>query len=334
MKKKRSLLIVGADGSSHIGGSLLRGARHLGHKAELADISSAWRPRTVAQKLFWYWDRRPIALGQFSKSIVEKCAEIHPDVLIATGAAPVAAQALEQCRKLGVKLVNFSTDDPLNPRQRGRWFLNALGCYDIIFTPRYSNIDQLRQAGARSVEYLPFGYDPHLFYPPGNTGEIDRSDLFFAGMADDDRWPYLKAAINAGFDVRLHGIRWDRYPNTRKAARGHADLATLRAGIAGCRVALCLVRHENRDGHSMRSFEVPAVGACMVVENTAEHRAIFGNEGERVVYFSSPAEMVERTRELLNDALTRCRLRDGVHTHITTGKHTYTDRLHMMLSRV
>jgi hypothetical protein len=47
----------------------------------------------------------------------------------------------------------------------------------------------------------------------------------------------------------------------------------------------CPVRRASRDGHIMRSFEIAAVGGCMLAQDIDEHREIFGSEGEAVVYF-------------------------------------------------
>jgi hypothetical protein len=54
-------------------------------------------------------------------------------------------------------------------------------------------------------------------------------DLLFAGNADAQRVPYIGAAIEAGFAVRLHGIYWDRFQETRKIGLGQADIPTLRS---------------------------------------------------------------------------------------------------------
>jgi spore maturation protein CgeB len=96
-------------------------------------------------------------------------------------------------------------------------------------------------------------------------------------------------------------------------------------------VALCPVRHENRDRHSMRAFEVPAVGACMVTEDAVEHRRTFGGGWERVIYFKNPPEMVEKTEFLLKDSALRRKLRAAVHSWITEGNNTYANRLRTML---
>ena len=332
MKAELRILIVGASGSSHLGSSLLRAAHRLGNEAKLCDTKSAWRHGTLRQKLFWHFaGRRPIALGRFSQAILETCAQFRPDVIVTTGSAPISARTLRSCRQKGVKCVNFSTDDPFNPRQRAPWLLRALREYDVVFTPRTANQEELSRHGCQRVVYLPFGYDDALFFAEQNVDPKEESDLFFAGTGTAERAPYIRAAIEAGFRVRLHGIYWDRFDGTREVSRGQADIPTLRQAIASCKVALCLVRHENRDGHSMRSFEVPAVGACMVVEDTGEHRQIFGEDGARVLYFKSAREMVERTRMLLANENLQRSLRDNVHLHITKGENTYADRLRSMI---
>jgi hypothetical protein len=312
---------------------LVRAAPSLRLEAEICNAQNAWHHGSVSQKFLWrFCGRRPIALEKFSQGVVEKCRLFQPEIMLTTGMAPVTEAALAQSRKLGVRCINFSTDDPFNPQMHSPWFLRALRQYDSVFSPRTANQQELRLHGCRRVEYLPFGYDETLFFSEPNVAAEETSDLFFAGTGDRDRLLCIRAALDAGFCVRLHGNYWRRYRATRRIARGQADISTLRKGIASCKVALCLVRHENRDGHSMRSFEVPAVGACMVVEDTLEHRQIFGEDGGRVVYFKTAGEMVERVRMLLANEILRKTLRDNVHIHITKGANTYADRLRTMIN--
>jgi len=137
--------------------------------------------------------------------------------------------------------------------------------------------------------------------------------------------------ISAGFRVALYGGYWERHSQTRRAARGMADAATVRKAIGGGATTLCLVRRANRDGHSMRSFEVPAIGACMLVEDTAEHREIFGDSRNAVDYVNSPEDAVQRVRVLLLDRCERDRLTRSAHALIASGHHTWSDRLKTML---
>lgn len=323
--------MVGRRGGSHIGASLGRAVQAMGLKVELCDIDVAWRYGGIAHKVFWHFlGKRPVALSRFGQLVVEQCRAFQPQVMVTTGMAPLTQSALAECRRLGVRCVNFSTDDPFNPTMQATWFLRALPSYDTIFSPRTSNLEELRALGCNDVRYLMFGYDPDLFFSePQIDGEA--SDLFFAGNAEADRARYIAAAVQSGLNVRLHGLYWERYPGCRGVSRGFAHVDELRRAIASSRISLCLVRHDNRDGHSMRTFEIPAVGACIVVEDTPEHREIFGDEGMRVVYFSDPAEMVAKTKSLLRDSPGRARLREAAHSWITNGPNTYADRLKAML---
>jgi spore maturation protein CgeB len=98
------------------------------------------------------------------------------------------------------------------------------------------------------------------------------------------------------------------------------------------RVNICLVRRANRDGHVMRTYEIAAIGGCMVVEDTNEHREIFGEDGECVHYFSTPEDLAGLVRMLLADENERTRLSVAVRTRIREGKNSYSDRLLTMIS--
>ena len=144
----------------------------------------------------------------------------------------------------------------------------------------------------------------------------------------------LVALIHAGFQVALYGGYWERYPQTAGSARGHADAQTLRKAVSAAKVSLCLVRRANRDGNVMRTFELPAMGACMLTEDTEEHREIFGDDGEAVSFFRTREEMVVKLRHLLAHNGERSRLKEAAHRVVTKGHNTYRDRLEAMLERV
>ena len=74
------------------------------------------------------------------------------------------------------------------------------------------------------------------------------------------------------------------------------------------------------------------MGACMLTEDTEEHRDIFGPEGEAVCYFSSIEELVEKAKWLSREHQTRQRLAERAHRTVVDGRHTYRDRLVEMLT--
>ena len=331
------MLIAGGMGGTNVGESLLRAAVSLGIHAELVNTRDAYTGNRIWRWLNWYLrDKRPANQREFEQKLLRACDSHKPEVLLTTGLAPLSKPVLAQIRQRGTRCINYLTDDPWNPAHRAGWFLQALPLYDLVCTPRKAMIEDLRSVGCQHIRYVPFAYDESLFFAPAAAdvaaaNAVPASDVMFAGGADPDRVPYMRALIDAGFDLALYGDYWTRHPAVSAIARGIADVATVRVAIVKAKVSLCLVRRANRDGNCMRTFEVPAVGGCMLVEDTAEHREIFGEEGINVLYFNDLASMIDKTRQLCSDDTLRQRLAGNCHRLMQTGGHTYRDRLLSML---
>jgi hypothetical protein len=242
---------------------------------------------------------------------------------------------LAEIGALGVQRLNYLTDDPWNPGFCSRWFLDALGQYDHVFSPRRAILADLAEHGCKSVSYLPFAYDSALCFPdpPSESKQQERlrSHIIFAGGADRDREQFIAAITRLNLRLGLYGDYWERYSSTRTAALGHATARLLRQATSVADVALCLVRRSNRDGHVMRSYEIPAIGACMLTEDTNEHRTLFGADGNTVVYFQTVDGMIEKLLWLLEHEHERARLAQAAHHLIVSGPNTYRDRLTTML---
>lgn len=326
-----NLVIAGASGLEHIGRHLSSAADQLGISHRFVDVSDAYRGSFVTRKVQWHLcGRRPARLLPFSNKVLNACRS-DARYLITIGLAPLTSRCINKLSRSGIITINFLTDDPWNPAHSAKWFLEALPKYDIVFTPRIANIQDLRAVGCKRVEYLPFGYAADLHVPAARSA--GSCDVFFAGGADQDRIEWISSLAEAGIDVGLYGGYWNRFSNTRRLARGFVHPAQLNRYVAGARLCLCLTRKANRDGHSMRSFELAAMKACMVVERTDEHLSLFGHNRECVVYFSDRQELLNVVRGLLSDENERIRLSHAAYRLITKNKHTYSDRLRQMLAR-
>jgi spore maturation protein CgeB len=134
-----------------------------------------------------------------------------------------------------------------------------------------------------------------------------------------------------GPPVAVAGGYWEQYPALRAYALGIKAPEIIRALTAAATVNLCLVRRANRDGHVMRSFEIAAIGGCMLAEDTEEHRAIFGGDGNSVHYFQTPKQAAALARLLIDRPAERARLAASVRDRVSRGAHTYRDRLCTML---
>ena len=331
-----NLCIIGFAGPTDVATHLRNAGTRLALEPRFLDMSSAYEGSTVRRKIdWWFRDRRPRRLQEFSSSVKNQCRQNPPSLILTTGFAPVTADTVGALRSLGSTLINYLTDDPWTSPHRSKWFLEALTQYDFVFTPRRSNLDDLNAVGCRNVMYLPFAYAPEIHYPE-DLGESQQAstgsaDVLFIGGADRDRVPFLAPLAEAGYNVALYGRYWDRFRSTRPLARGMVDEAAARQVVANTKIAPCLVRRSNRDGHSMRTFELSAMKACMAVEDTEEHRSIFGEEGDAVFYFRDPEGLLARVDQLIANDDERKRLADRVHSLITTGSNTYEDRLKTMI---
>jgi spore maturation protein CgeB len=267
--------------------------------------------------------------------VITICTATKPDVVLTTGHAPLARDHIERLRGLGIKVINYSTDDPWNPAQRADWFLSALPAYDAVFTPRTANLDDFRHIGVRSVHYLPFAYDPDVHRPwPENAPAGPPCDVLFVGGCDPDRLPLITGLIDAGINVALFGGYWNRFAKTIPYSRGIAGQDVIRAASAAAKICLCLVRRANRDGNTMRSFEAAAIGGCILAEDTPDHRELFGSDDDAVRYFATNSEMIRRAKFLLANSSDRHRLSLRLRQR-TIGRHdTYSDRLKGMLDVV
>jgi spore maturation protein CgeB len=330
---KLGLVIAGNPRPGHVGRHLLQASSKLQISAQLWDTERAFAGPWIATRLSWHLrSHQPLGLRRFGEEVVAACRSQRANCLIATGIAPLDRRCLRELGEMGVRRLNFLTDDPWNPAHRAQWFFGALDSYDHVFSPRQANLEDLRRLGCPEVSYLPFAYAEDTHFPsPDQSGPA--SDVMLAGNADRDRLRWVAPLIDAGFQVDLYGRYWKRYRRTRAHARGSIGPHKLRIAVAGAKVALCLTRQANRDGHAMRSYELPAMGACLLVEDTSDHRQLFGREGESVLYFTAAPEMVEKAKWLTEHAQERRRLASSARMLILKGCHTYTDRLSQMLAR-
>lgn len=328
------LLIVGSPQNYHLGFMLLAGAKSIGLEVQLSDPTVAYQSSFLLKQFNWRLrSHRPTYLNRYSFELLKECEIYQPDVVLVTGIRPPNSSVVKAIKANGVVCLNYLTDDPWNKNHNTHWFFEALPHYTCILTPRQSNIDDLKTLGC-AIRYMPFAYVPHLHYP--DKPAVDKQnhfecDLLFYGGADADRVPYIEALLDSGFKVHLYGGYWSKQAKTRSAAKGIADIQTLRWSVSEAKITLCFVRRANRDGHSMRTFEAAAMGACMLVEDTGEHREIFGDEGMNVFYFDTQSSLIEKSQYLLAHPELRQKLATNVYKHITKTSNTYSDRLTQIL---
>lgn len=329
-------LLVAIGDRSHVGAHLLAAERPE-TPVSLLDLREAWEgSRLLGRLLFHFAGKRPLRLGSFSARVAALGETGRFTHVITTGIAPVTARALRQLRARGVRTVNFLTDDPWNPANAARHFWSTLKEYDVVFTPRTANFEDLRRYGCRDVRYLPFAYNPAEHFPEAAASVEERAkyscDVAFIGGADAQRVELLAPLLATGLRCYLYGGMWERFSVTRAYARGMVLDRDYRLAVSGARVNVCMGRLANRDGHAMRSYELPAMGAALVVEDTSEHRDMFGADGAAVLYYQTAANLASQVARLCADEALRARLASAVLQRVASADNTYAARLRTLLS--
>ncbi len=333
---RKSVLLVGNGETIHLGHHYLEAAGSLGVQAELLDVRDAKSSIPFLDKIAWRLrEKRPARLPRFQRQVLSTFTRFRPRLVLFLGNNFVEKDLLQALKVSGATTGVFLSDNPWNPLHRTSWFLESLPLYDFVFNPRSEVESELLKVGCARVHRVAFGYSPSLHFPAVLNAEEQpqyESDLLFFGGADSDRIPYLDALIRAGIRPRLYGGYWDQHPVTRPFAAGMGRVEELPKLVAGAKVCLNLVREANRDGHVMRSFELPAMNACVLAQRTPDHLEYFGEQS--LAYFDSLDSLVRQTKHLLENSALRKELSKNALARVRSGHHSYADRLGQVLSLV
>jgi len=331
--------LVGNGAQYHVGAFFRSALRTLGFQYTFVDEQVYTKKlkgsllHRVAYKLL---KRRPLTYWAFNRDLLETARKFRPEVVLVTKGVFVSPETLTQIKEeTKAILVNYATDDPFNPEVSTRDLVASIPFYDLYACTKRAIMDDVRGAGCSHVIYAPFGYEPSLHFSehPGTEEEKASfaSDVVFIGGGDSDRIPLIRALTTIpNLRLHLYGGYWDRDPTLRRFHRGFALGREYRLALGGARIALSLVRRANRDGHSMRTFEIPACRAFMLAERTEEHLEMF-DEDKEAAFFGSAEELVKKVQTfLLRDADRACIAEAGWMKVVNNG-NSYQNRLLQIL---
>ncbi len=332
------ILLVGNCEPTHVGGILLRAFTGLGHDCKVFDESPyfAALAKSRLQRLAFHALGRPLTAPRLNADLAAAARRMRPQIVLVIKGAHFSALTLRQIREgTGAILVNYATDDPFSPVSGNPTLRGAIREYSLYACTKRAIIDDVRRAGSDNAVFVPFAYDPLSHFPefPSDPAEVRRftSDVVFVGAADQDRAGTFRRLLDGTkVELRLYGGRWHSEPSLRPLHRGMVLARDYRLACSGAKIALGFVRHSNRDGHSMRTFELPACGAFMLAERTSE-LAEFLEEGREVAAFGCDDELREKVDYYLRHESERRSIAAAGHTRITQGSHTYGDRAGMLL---
>jgi spore maturation protein CgeB len=322
-----SIVFVGHLGGTHIAASLQRAAEQLGIASMVISENLAHQGNRLWRAFNWRMrGRLGSSVAALSSAFRDQVMQMRPTHVIVTGISQLTKSDIQFAEQQGAKTVVFLTDDPWNPANASKRCLDAIAAYQVCLTPRSANLDQLKALNPNHVSYLPFAYDPELLDAQDATAPA--CDLMFVGGGDADRFAMLKPLRASGLKVAVYGGYWRTSEFPEFDLRGIQSPKTIVAATRSARLSLILVRRANRDQHTMRSFEAAASGGALLVEDTEDHRRIFGDS---VAYFQDSNSLVRVAKALVDDLAACAQMREAVRQLMESGHHTYLHRLRQML---
>jgi len=334
------ILIVGEDWHGSMATSCKEALVTLGHEATIFDfrheIESLAKFASIAIV-------RKLERSRLKKLVNGKLLDASrssfagkPDVLFVFKGELITPETLERIRKATKAILcNWNPDNPFNKANSTKDLIRSIPVYDIHFTWGKFLIPELKRAGAKWVEYLPFGYDARLHYPV-NVSDQERqfygSDVVFIGTWEKEREEMLKHITD--FDLGIWGNSWERttIPTVMGCVRSKARYGEEMSKICNAsKIVLNFIRKQNGNAHNMRTFEVPACGGFMLTTRTQEQIEFFG-ENEGIACFNGVDELREKIQYYLIHEEERKRIARCGLEKVLNGKHSYLDRMKQVVA--
>lgn len=239
----------------------------------------------------------------------------------------VTRATLSILRQHARKVVNYNIDDPTGPRDGRRFtaYRQTARFYDLAVVMRQSNVDELKALGmAKSLRV--FMCSDEVSHAPRPITHQDQdqwgTDILFLGTWMPERGPFLLELIDAGLPISIRGSNWEKAPEWARLKpywHGPAVAGDDYAKAIQCaRINLGLLSKGNRDQHTTRSMEIPALGGLLCAERTDEHQALY-QEGQEAVFWSTAQECADVCRTLLANESKRLAIQEqGQHRHLAS----------------
>lgn len=301
--------------SQHRANAMVR----LGHDVTVFECNKHLPDRSFVRK--FHWETGGLFIGEIvSQNVWRSMEGLSFDVVWVDHGRYINGPFVEKCREKGMKTVVMNIDDPFGRRDRYSWHLyrQTVPFWDLVVVFRNLNILEAYFFGAKDVMRVFMTADEVAHAPVELTPEEEvmyGSDILFLGTYMKGRGKFLRRLVDSGLPLAIVGDRWNRCPEWRdlkpfwRSPGVYRDEVYAR-WIQGAKICLGLLSHENRDLHTTRSSEIPAIGSLLCAERTPEHSKMYV-EGQEAVFWSNADECAEICRQLLADEPRRKAIADA-----------------------
>ncbi len=282
--------------------------RRLGHQVEHIDLRDLLPQSIWIDRLTWRMGGQwfaPLVGSRLGPLLLGRRFDLcHVD-----GGEWVTPRVVELLRRHASRVINYNIDDPLGGRDRARFvaYRRSLPLYDLCVVMRAQNVREARSCGARAVTRVYMSADERTHAPRVLTAADHArwdSDVLFIGTWFPERGRLLRELSSRGVPITIHGAHWHKAPEWNELQRHwrsgpiHGD--EYAKAIQCAKVNLGLLSKANRDLHTTRSLEIPALGGLLCAERTSEHLAMYTDNRE-ALFWSDLDECAAKCRLALSD---------------------------------
>jgi hypothetical protein len=208
-----------------------------------------------------------------------------------------------ELEKRGVCLYLYLPDSifGMSPNTR-QIVMEVLPTFKCVFTPLIDLIPVYYQYGAKHVHRIPFAYCKYTHLIEGSNFQPPDGRLYYFGTYGPIIEKWLRPLVD--FNLEIHGHDWNKARLERVKSRAKYPVAIdqLMAKKANGQLVINFMRTQHGACHSMKTFELPAAGACIISNRTAEQIEFFPEESN-ISYFNTAEEMKSLVKWYLNNPL-------------------------------
>jgi spore maturation protein CgeB len=287
----------------------------LGHRVDHVDLRDMLPQTPWMHRITWKLGGQYFA-PWIKRSLPRALAGKHYDIAYVDSGEWVTPGIIELIRRCADKVVNYVIDDPFGNRDAARFtaYRKSLRFYDLCVVVRPDNAREAQAAGARKVLRVFMSAD-ELAHAPRAISAEDRqrwgSEVLFLGTWFPERGPFLLELLQKGVPVTIRGTNWHKapeWPALKAAWKGGAIQGDDYAKAIQCaKVNIGLLSKGNRDLHTTRSLEIPALGGLLCAERTSEHLGMY-LEGKEALFWGDVAECASACRWALDHEEERSRI--------------------------
>ena len=282
--------------------------------------------------------RWPADITGANEILLEAVTRHQPDIVMVDQGKVLRRSTLRRIREVcPTRLVYYTPDDIMAKHNLSRTLRRSFADWDVFFTTKTFNVEELRKAGVRRPLLVGKAFDL-LLHAPMSKDEVGEEfeifDIVFIGTYEAARCRSINALAAAGLSVVVYGNGWQPeslHPSV--VLRPSVYAGEYRRSWHVGKLALSFLRKINRDQITQRTMEVAAMGRPMINEKTGEHDAHFV-DGKEYLGFSDDEQLVAMAREWLRRDSDRGRLGRAARQRCLTSGYSSLDRARWMLDRI